>query len=156
VGSWDSFRWPPKSWLRAAKRVNQPYRECLREYYAKHPEHAPPPGWNYATYCAEEARAGYPAPLIGFLQSGGKLNAAALDVIVEALRAKQGKRGADELRKAEMFLIAEHVESLIAEGETQKRAVAAVMEYRECSRRQVYKALRARRQQHDSRHSRRA
>ena len=67
-----------------------------------HPEHLPPPEvmvqWParlpaYIDICAQEATQGNPDPLIGYLRSGGDaLTPAAVDVIIEALEAKRGKR----------------------------------------------------------------
>jgi hypothetical protein len=101
------FRFPPKAWFRARKDL--PLTDCLREYYEQHPEHAPPADWNYADWCASEARAGHPAPLIGLFRNGGELSAAAKEVIVEALQAKKSTRGNDRLREADDALIAMRV-----------------------------------------------
>ena len=151
------WRLPPLSWYRAAKNKDRPLDECVREYYARYPEHRPPPEfysnalWSgpelYSNVCAGEAQRGNPGPLIGYLQSGRSLSPAAIKVIVEALEAKRGKRYRDKLREVEQFLIAAQVERLVREKDIkQEAAIETVVQERNRSRRHVYSAMKAHKQ----------
>jgi len=114
----------------------------MREYYALHPEHLPPPKF-YPDFCAREAKQGNPAPLIGYLQSGRALSPSAIEVIVEALEAKRGKRYRDRLRDAEQFLIAQLVENLVCSGWQKEAAIEKAHEVHGRSRRHIFKVIAA-------------
>jgi hypothetical protein len=135
------FRFPPKAWFRT--REDRPLTDCLREYYERHPEHAPPAGWNYSDWCANEARLGDPAPLIGLLPHCNGLSAAAREVMVEALQDKQRKRGKKRLLDVEYAQIAMQVDRLTSELGTRKEAVAEVGRRRGISARTIKTALAA-------------
>ncbi|MGO9701436.1 MAG: hypothetical protein ACLPKT_23940 [Methylocella sp.] len=102
-----------------------------------------PRGW-YEDDCAREAQSGNPMPLIGYLRSGGSgLSPAMIDVIVEALETKRGKRYRDMVRQVGQCLIALRIEDLVHGGMKKEAAVEAVMEERNCSRRHIFNALAA-------------
>ena len=94
----------------------------------------------------ERARRGDPYPMIGVLT--GRLQECGfsgdeIKFITDALRATAKKAGADYLRHVEQFLIASQVEGLVAEGMSQKAAIAKVMKHRNCSERHVFSAIKA-------------
>ena len=76
------------------------------------PKHLPPPEvmehgnarFLSSEMRAEEARDGNPDPLICYLQNGGALGSAEVDVMVEALEAKRGKRSRDAVHDADSRL----------------------------------------------------
>jgi hypothetical protein len=105
------------------------------------------PKW-YDDFVLYEAQHGHPDPLISrlsiFLQNGGEpLTKGEIEFVVKTLRATTRKRGKDELRKVEQFLIASGVESLVKEGKPRKAAIAEVMSQRHRSERHVKSALSA-------------
>jgi hypothetical protein len=96
-----------------------------------------------------EARLGNPYPLIGrldfCLQTGELISDDEIRFIEAALKATGGKRAADNIRKIEQYLIAEQVQGFMNEERmSQKAAIDEVMRRRGCSRRHVYRALKAR------------
>jgi hypothetical protein len=121
----------------------------MREYYKLHPKHLPPPEvmeqWqrpplSLSEMRAREARDGKPDPLIFHLQNGGTLGPAEVELLIELLEAKRGKRYRDTLHDAEQSLIARHLESMVGDGMKQEAAIAEVSKARGRKRRYILKA----------------
>lgn len=121
----------------------------MREYYKLHPKYMPPQEvmqqWRLkpvflSEMRAREARGGQPDPLIFHLQNGGALGPAEIELLIELLEAKRGKRYRDTLHDAEQSLVARHLESMVGDGMKQEAAIAEVSKARGRKRRYILKA----------------
>lgn len=99
------------------------------------------PKFSWSDYSASEARQGNPWPLISRMHGSAALSEDELKLVVEALEATAGKRGADLIRRTEAALIALQIEDLMAGGMKVQAAADLIAEERGRSRRHVYYAI---------------
>jgi hypothetical protein len=91
----------------------------------------------------EEARRGNPDLLIAHLRTGSAPTPVEIELFIELLEAKRGRRYHDKLHRIEQYLIAVQVHELTKELGKQEAAIRKVMELRGCKRRKVFAALKA-------------